>query len=202
MKWPKQHLAFSLGCDVDWSSKRLTITPELKKQFPGLCFVSPRELDILAVTGVAISENKLRLVDTSMTIGRGQRPSRRGTLQKTVGCLTPGKRLWITTQNRFMVGAEALRFQGINYDIVGKDNDLELLKYSSTLLRDLAGNAFHMGCAIAILLAMYCSVGRAIVARDDLSVPIAVLRALGEAPMTVDDAEDALDSIWAEEPSL
>ena len=83
-----------------------------------------------------------------------------------VGCITPRMKLWNTNQNRHIHGLEALNFQGINYSIFGPDSNAKLLQYSSALLQDLAGNAFYIGCASAMLLSMFCSVGEAVREQD------------------------------------
>ena len=110
-KWPRQHLDIAAKSDIDWSSRRTVVTPALKKQFPGFATLSARELDVLAVKGVRPTEPRLRLIDTSQSLGRGAKaakePRKPLQSQKVVGCVTPTQRLWITVRSRHLHGLEA-----------------------------------------------------------------------------------------------
>ena len=123
--------------------------------------------------------------------------------QKVVGCITPRMTLWNTSQNKHMHGLEARSFQGINYSIFGPDSNAQLLQYSSALLQDLAGNAFHIGCASAMLLSMFCSVGEAVCEKDSPAlldsvthIACSTLSSHESEQMSAVDADIALDVLW------
>jgi hypothetical protein len=91
----------------------------------------------------------------------------------------------------------------INCSIFGPDNNAKLLQYSSALLQDLAGNAFHIGCASAMLLSMFCSVGEAVREKDSPALPDSVkhlacstLSSHESEQMSAVDADIALDALW------
>jgi len=90
------------------------------------------------------------------------------------------------------------------YSIFGPDNNDKLLQYSSALLQDLAGNAFHIGCASAMLLSMFCSVGEAVREKDSPALPdyvkhlaCSTLSSHESEQMSAVDADIALDALWA-----
>ena len=91
------------------------------------------------------------------------------------------------------------RHQGINYSIINQDHDAKMMAYKSVLLQDLVGNAFHSGCAIAVLLAMFCAVGQALVARDGTPLPKSAAALAGvqteDVGMSTTDAHALLDSL-------
>ena len=70
-------------------------------------------------------------------------------------------------------------------------------------LQDLAGNAFHIGCASAMLLSMFCSVGEAHREKDSPALPDSVkhlacstLSSHESEQMSAVDADIALDALW------
>lgn len=121
-------------------------------------------------------------------------------------CITPRMRLWHSSENRHIHGIEALNFQGINYDIFGGSAVVneKLQKYSSSLLQDLAGNAFHSGCAAAMLMSMLCSVGEALSEKERNSQPLtdSIKHLSAVAPpwvnmqMSTSEADLTLDALW------
>ena len=197
-KWPSKHVDNALELGIDWNTIRISVTPALLERYPGFRAVTDREIDVLGLKGVKVDESSVRVLDISQSAGRGGAPKPRK-IQHTLACCTPRERSWITGPefNRFLHGAECFNFQGINYSLIGKDHLAEIAKYPNHLLQDLAGNAFHLGCSIAISLAMLCAVGKAIVARDQLEVPGDETACEEEASMSVDDAAAALDVAWA-----
>ena len=70
-----------------------------------------------------------------------------------VGCMIPRTNRWVTSRCRLLHGCEALQFQGINF----ADSVLE--NYSTSFLTDMAGNAFHSGCAAIASLAVFATLG-------------------------------------------
>lgn len=193
-KWLAQHAEFADQRNIDWASRKFTVTPELKAKYPGISAMTDRERDVLALKGATLSEKRTRLLDLGQSVGRSGPVPSGSKAQTKVGCCTPKQRLWITSQNRFAIGAELLNFQGINYTVLGLSHDSMMAKYPNGLLADLAGNAFHGGCSIAITLAMLTAVGHAIVARDQIAMPGA--SGIESIDMSSGDAAAALDAIW------
>ena len=59
-----------------------------------------------------MSDNEPRVLELSNSLARGQAHSAAGC---RIGCVVPKMRAWLTPQNRFLVGMEAMRVQGISY---------------------------------------------------------------------------------------
>lgn len=181
-KWVQQHYEVALAQGLDWS-KQFTFTDEDAEKFPALKELTLRMKDILGAKGVRLSEEKLRVIELSQSMGRGFER------ENSVGCCTPKWRPWLTTQNRFVVGHEALYLQGISYsDKPGGHEDL--LEFDSSFLTDLAGNAFHAGQCSAMIVAMFCALGSALMDRMGVNVREAAEENLAK------DAEAALDEVW------
>jgi len=149
-----------------------------------------RELEILVLEKVAIPEVTRRIVDVSQTCSR--------TRVLESGCLAtilPRTKAYITDRCRTMVGAEALRAQGISW---GKESDKKLGKFSSDFLMDLAGNAFHTGCCCAMFFVMIVALG--IGHRRKAGDKVHTIRNSdlfrGSALMDGEDSDGDLDSVW------
>lgn len=85
---------------------------------------------------------------------------------------------------------------------MGIDHDTEIKKYDSSLLLDLAGNAFHSGCCGAMMLAMLFAMGFALRRKLDAPLPQNVVLSGAAAPqadaeMSATDAAAALDGLWS-----
>ena len=210
MKWPSRHHDYAASRGMDWSSSRFVLTPENMAEYPGLRALTERELDALAMSGARLSENTLRTLEVSQSLGRSAGVVRvpaavdeqAGGAPKLLqlGCVTPRARWWLTSENRLNHGMEALNMMGIHY---GPQHDDLLMQFGSTLLSDLAGNAFHSGCCGAIFISMFTAVGMSLRSKNGLSLPLGVAgtdedEGADEEEMSAADAEAALDSLWAE----
>ena len=87
--------------------------------------------------------------------------------------------------------------QGIHF---GPEHDSKLPQHDgSQIIEDLAGNAFHSGTCAALLLTMFCVVGKALRARASTLLP----EHLRQEETTQDDdnrsdvaAAEALHGLW------
>ena len=128
------------------------MTEASKDEFPCLKELTPRMEDTLAAHKVTPSESPGRIIELRQSLGRNVAH------HNSVSCVTPKWRPWLTGRNRFIIGAESLRFMGISYsdDLQGRSTLLDL---DSSMLSDLAGNAVHAGQYLAMLLAMFSALG-------------------------------------------
>ena len=110
-------------------------------QHPYLAGLTPRQTGLLRSAGVErFPERFCRCLDLSQSEGWTR-------LRDHVPCLTPQGQHYITTRMRPLLGAEALRLQGLFLD----EKDGRFSSMSDRLLKDLAGNSFEMSCYMATL---------------------------------------------------
>ena len=74
----------------------------------------------------------------------------------TMPCLTPKMQRWVTSRCRLVHGVESMMFQGLAYKSCSNLGE----KFSSDLFCDIAGNAFHAGCASAATMTVLCTLAR------------------------------------------
>lgn len=207
MKWPAKHDEVARSKGIDWASQHFSISDEALTKYPGLGALSDREADCLAVRGVRFSEKVLRGVEVGQSLGRAAISSIDDSVSdgsgkaRSLGCVTPRMRLWLTSLNRLNHGMEALNMMGIHYGAKHED----LVGSRSGLLSDLAGNAFHSGCCGGIMVAMMTGFGECLVKAQQL-VPRGVGAGDGDnssknsededVTMSAADAEATLDALW------
>ena len=125
---------------------------EMQDLLPTLRAFTPREFDLLhhwfRVVHIGISESKRRLLNTGQTIGRGMEAEYH-IFNMTV---TARMRVYITDKCRFLRGLEALALQGIHYQKPDLQEILAGGEFSHSLLINLAGNAFHAWCCVAVVI--------------------------------------------------
>lgn len=205
MKWPAKHDEVARSKGVDWASQHFSISDEALTKYPGLGALTDREADSLAVHGVRFSEKVLRALEVSQSLGRGGGGTSAGGeagKASSLGCVTPRMKLWLTTLNRINHGMEALNMMGIHY---GAKHEELLAQFSSTLVADLAGNAFHSGCCGGIMVAMMTGFGERLVKARGL-VPRGPSGGDGDnndsddhmedVEVSAEDAEATLDALW------
>jgi hypothetical protein len=128
-------------------------TDALKAKFPALKRLTQQQAELLHLNKADhFPDSEFRVLDLSQTlrfckVTCGRMP-----------CVTPSGQKFLTKQVRWLSGAEALRFQGMFFDLS------KLSKYKSTFLTDLAGNAFELTCAaghlfstVAFLAVNHCA---------------------------------------------
>jgi hypothetical protein len=149
-----------------------------------------RELEILVLEKVAIPESSRRIVDVSQTCSRT-----RVLTSNTLATILPRTRAYLTDRCRSMIGVEALRAQGISW---GSESDKKLLQYSSDFLMDMAGNAFHTGCCVTMMLAMIVTL--AVGYKRKAGVKVHTIRRidlfLGSALIDGEDSDGDIDAVW------
>ena len=148
-KWQQTHLDHALSKGLAWW-KPSPITDELRKKFPGINQLGPRALDILQLNGIGFPESECRMVEVSQSMGRQSK------MVDTMPCLTPKMQRWVTSRCRLVHGVESMMFQGLAYKSCSNLGE----KFSSDLLCDIAGNAFHAGCASAATMTVLCTLAR------------------------------------------
>ena len=209
MKWPAKHDEVARRKGIDWASQHFSsISDEALTKYPGLGALTDREADSLAVRGVRFSEKVLRAVEVSQSLGRAAISTGDDSVSdgsgkaSSLGCVTPRMRLWLTSLNRLNHGMEALNMMGIHY---GAKHEELVARYTSGLLSDLAGNAFHSGCCGGIMVAMMTGFGECLVkarrgvgAGDgDNSLDNSNSGMEDEdVTMSAADAEATLDTLW------
>jgi hypothetical protein len=145
--WPAQHIELATSQGIAWW-RPSPITNEIRTKFPGIAVLGERQLDILVTAGVGFPEGTTRLVESSQRVDRVTYSSHESTAVK---CVIPRMRRWITSRCRILHGAEALALQGIYFA------PSVLTPYSSSLLFDIAGNAFHSGCAALATMTVFAT---------------------------------------------
>jgi site-specific DNA-cytosine methylase len=132
-----------------------TGSPESFVKFPYLKRLCLRKLDILMTLAPALPESPPRLLDTSQSIGRKRLGAPTGSKAETqIATLTPSGAWFHTGLGRDLHGVEALALQGIyiSTDIAAK--------FSSSLLQNLAGNAFSSTCCVVAIIAALTALGQ------------------------------------------
>ena len=88
-----------------------------------------------------------RFVGVSSAIGRAVLS------EDVLPCVTPSGRIFSVKRNRLVLGEEFMRCQGIFFDDEVHD---EMGKFGSSVLADLAGNAFQTHtCAAVVVAALF-----------------------------------------------
>lgn len=146
-KWLNNHIELSLSKGQDWCGLRLP-AGDIGQLYPGVLTLTDRQVDLLAVCGIPVpdvgsSDPLVRDISQDRLRDRGMRG--------VSDCVTPNGILWHSHLCRKLVGAEALRLQGIFYR--EPVNSLVQDTFSGAFLHDLAGNAFNTHCVIACHLA-------------------------------------------------
>ncbi|CAE7947519.1 unnamed protein product [Symbiodinium sp. KB8] len=118
---------------------------------PALGRLTQRQREILHLKGVLhVPENSARVIDLS------QQLSFATLAEDKMPCVTPSGGKFLTHRARFLHGVEAMRFQGLEFDVE------KLASYKSRFLLDLAGNAFEGGtcCATSFAACVFLAINR------------------------------------------
>jgi hypothetical protein len=143
--WPAQHAQMAASKGLAWW-KPSTITDETRAKYPGIATLGERQLDILATAGVGFPETTTRLIESSQSV---ERVTFSSADSSAIKCVIPRMRRWITSRCRIMHGAEALALQGMHFP------PSIIQQFSSTFLYNVAGNAFHSGCAALATMTVF-----------------------------------------------
>jgi site-specific DNA-cytosine methylase len=185
-KWPKAHVDAFHNKGIPWWERHDFEGKEMQSVFPGLRELSARELDSLAFAKIELPDSHCRLLNVGQGLGRQPLST------EHLKCVTPRMKQLITNQCRCMEGFEAFSFQAIHY---GPAHE-RLREFTSAELMDLAGNAFHGGCFLAVVLATWTTVAVAYFQHRRESCEAIGLCRFIEPGSVIDDSADALDSIW------
>ena len=117
--------------------------------YPGLLELLPREVDVLELNQVRVPD----LQTPALTIDVSQTADRTRTSLGVLPCITPTCRIWLAHQGRLLRGIEAIWCQGIFFEL-----EEVARSFGSTLLLNLAGNAFHTFCCSACIMALLSAV--------------------------------------------
>ena len=150
--WVEKHMAHADQLGVRWASP----VPNALSQNPWFMCLTKREGDALRLSRVEGPSCEFR--NLSQSVGRINTLSHQ-TSGKHVGpTMLPGQVLWLESQERPMVGEEALIFQGFPILPMMKKVLLPESCSGNGFLQDLAGNAMALPVLMAVLQAGLASV--------------------------------------------
>ena len=136
-KWQDDHQRVFKSHGFVWGKLR----PPLKvASSPWFQIAQPREKDILTL--IPHIHPDARRCDVGQSIGRCRASSRAHS-----NTCTPGMKIFDFERNRFWVGRESLKLQGIDWEEVPN-----LDQFADSDLADLGGNAFAAPCFMAVFL--------------------------------------------------
>ena len=142
--WPTKHQQAFEKKGRDWAASSIVITEDDYVTFPGLARVRPRELDTLALLGIAaLPEKDGRMSELVHSAGRCRMFS------EHAPTVLPGNRIFFTDRCRFMHPVECMALQGI------KVSQNIAFKVKPSTMQSLAGNSFEASCALATMFATF-----------------------------------------------
>ena len=148
-RWPQRHQRWCASRGISWSQVTGPTDAE-KEMFPGLGALTPRQIDFLACHGV-------RYPDMVASVDVSQRVDRVRVTAQCASCLHTRSRSYLLHRCRVACGVEVFQYQGLHY---GESHSL-LFGMPEKLLSNLAGNAFHVYCCAASLVAGLATVAYA-----------------------------------------
>ena len=138
-------------------------------RYPGYLCLPPRERQLLHIYGCGFPDKQqvvMNLSQSDVSIGDGNFP-----------CVTPQGRFWLAWRARLAEGVETMRCQGLFVDVGVCD------KFSSSLLHNLAGNAFSATCCQKAIMVKWCVASRLWQMRcERRRIPAAISEAPKKAP--------------------
>ena len=151
--WIEQHMKFADNLGIRWGSAP---SAELA-QNPWFALLTEREADVLKLDKAASPLAGFR--NLSQSVNRASTVTLQSNGKHLAPTMLPGQLLWcdLLDPPRFVLGREALRFQGFPVDqfLAHKDNEYEA---SEALMQELAGNAMAVPVVLAVLQALMATV--------------------------------------------
>ncbi len=146
-------MKFADSIGIRWGSPA---SAELAKN-PWFCLLIDREADVLKLDKAASPQAGFR--NLSQSVNRASTVTLQSNGKHLAPTMLPGQLLWcdLLEPPRFVLGREALRFQGFPVDhfLAYKDDEYEA---SESLMQELAGNAMAVPVVLAVLQALMASV--------------------------------------------
>ena len=145
--WVEKHMAYADQLGVRWAAP----VPKALEDNPWFGSLTRRESDALRLSRVDGPNCEFR--NLSQSVGRINAHSLQTNMMHVGPTMLPGQILWLESQQRMMVGEEALMFQG--FPILPLRRRVELPDSCSQngFLLDLAGNAMALPVVLAVLQA-------------------------------------------------
>ena len=139
-KWIPSHMDACETLGISWPPP----IPERLQGNEWFQAAPQREQEIVSIVG---RDPDVIWVDASQNLARA-----RGNKNRIAPTILPGCHLFHFPSNRFLIGADYMRLQGI------PTHCLQGGSHSQSQLADLAGNAFSSSVALALDIAILCSV--------------------------------------------
>ena len=189
--WPKRHSKLFAQRGEDWAGCQTEPSDDVKRLFPGLFAIQPREFDRLYLGGVSFPESKMRIIEVGQSAGRSSAESE---VTDCMGTVIPNGRYYVTHRCRLLLGVEMMHLQSLWFP-----QEVEASTPDSTL-RSLAGNAFEVSCASAACLCALLLLANQ--SRYSKPGPPHEPREASLQDTDSDEGDDDLDSLWRRRKAL
>lgn len=143
--WSTKHCKTFGDTGSSWWAPSDFRAPDAIDRFPGLLALTPRQLDLLERYNLRLPEETPGVLDVNPSIGFAAG----GVATNSAPCLCSTSMLYLTHRGRLAHGVEHLRMVGFFADAD------KLAAFPSTLLKDLAGNAFDGASYMATFCVTY-----------------------------------------------
>ena len=153
--------------------------------YPVLGTLTQRQLELIHLKGIRqLPDHEFRVLDLSQNLNFAQVSSNK------IPCVTPDGQKFLTQRVRFLTGVESLRLMGIYVD----ERKLQR-RFSSSLVQDLAGNAYETSSCAANMVCNMVFLAHNFVCQKSSSE---VLATVGEvAPKHQDDDDNGNSDVDA-----
>ena len=150
--WIEQHMKFAESLGIRWGFR----ADEELGSNPWFKLLTDREQDVLKLSRKAAPQCMFRNLSQSLNRAHHSTMSQSG--RYLAPTMLPGQLLWVELLKppRFMLGREALLFQGFPVTRYFEDCDPEY-QPSEHLMQDLAGNAMAFPVLLAVIQSMMAS---------------------------------------------
>ena len=139
--WPARHAVWGNKSDSEWWQASPFREESVAMRHPGLKALCPRQLDMPERLNLNLPEDEPSTVDVNMSLGRS-----RELIKNASACLTEKSLVYLAHRARLAHGVEHMMLMGFLVDEImgpqGADVVRALMGFSSTFLKNMAGNAF------------------------------------------------------------
>lgn len=147
LKWVDVHRAHAAFKGIEWANLGV-FDDATFDAFPGLTAFSPRQLEIIQLSGITIptildaADRRCKTLEVRQSLG-WSKPR-----VDEVACLVPKNMYYLSHRCRELVAGEKLQLQSIFWP---PRETARLSGFPESLLSDLAGNAFECSCMAAVV---------------------------------------------------
>ena len=156
--WPAKHATWDKKSETEWWQASPFREEGAVMRHPGLRAMCPGQLDMLERLNLKLPEDDPSTVDVNMSLGRARELIKNGS-----ACLPEKSLVYLAHKARLAHGVEHLMMMGALVDDMfgpqGDDIVKVLMEFSSSLLKNLAGNAFDASTYMVAMTVMSVILG-------------------------------------------